>query len=271
MTDAPKNIIDNYEQVLPGIFAGVPIEEYHASDGTSKTNICDIDRSVAHYKISLETRGVRTDPMLKGSGLHDACLLPDFYYSHYKVAPTNDKRTKKYQEFVKKYPNHEILTPGMANDIKEMKEAIFNNTTMKEVLEADTSLREVSIWATDPITGLLLKIRPDLIHNGVIFDLKTTLSPHPRAFIHSVYDYKYHVQSAYYQYVAGLIGMKLDNFIFFAVGNKPPYLTAIYDLNEELLQEGEMFFRNSLLVYKNYLESEDKWTGLELGRELITL
>jgi len=65
--------------------------------------------------------------------------------------------------------------------------------------------------------------------------------------------------------------MKMDNFIFFAVGNKPPYLTAIYDLNEELLEEGEMFFRNSLLVYKNYLESDDKWDGLENGRELVTL
>ena len=63
----------------------------------------------------------------------------------------------------------------------------------------------------------------------------------------------------------------MDNFIFLAVGNKPPYLTAIYDLNEELLQEGDAFFRKSLLIYKNYLESDDKWTGLENGRGLVTL
>ena len=78
MTDAPKNIIDNYEQVLPGVFAGVPNEVYHASDGISKTNICDIERSVAHYLMSKEHPTQQTDAMQKGSALHDLCLLPDF-------------------------------------------------------------------------------------------------------------------------------------------------------------------------------------------------
>ena len=271
MTDAPKEIIDKYEQVLPGVFAGVPNEVYHASDGISKTNICDIDRSVAHYKMSKQYPTQQTDPMLKGSALHDLCLLPGFYHSHYKVSPTKGKATKGYKAFVAQYPDHDVLTPQMADDVKEMRDAIFSNPTMRDVLKSDTSLREVSIWAKDPITGLLLKIRPDIIYNGVIFDIKTTIAPHPRAFIHSVYEYKYHVQAAYYMYVSSLIGMKMDNFIFFACGNKPPYLTAIYDLNEDLLEEGELFFRNSLLVYRNYLESEDKWDGLENGRSLVTL
>jgi len=271
MTDAPQSIVDKYEQVLPGVFAGVPNEVYHASDGISKTNIVDIERSVAHYLMSKERPTQQTDAMLKGSALHDLCLLPDFYYSNYKISPTKGKNTIGYKNFVKEYPDNDILTPGMANDVQEMKDAVFNNPTMKQVLEADTSLREVSIWATDPVTGLLLKIRPDLIYNGVIFDLKTTLSPHPKAFIHSVWDYKYQVQAAYYIYVSSLIGMAMDNFIFLTVGNKPPYLTAIYDLNEELLQEGDAFFRKSLLIYKNYLESDDKWDGLENGRELVTL
>lgn len=271
MTDAPQGIIDKYEQVLPGVFAGVPNEVYHASDGISKTNIVDIDRSVAHYNMSKQYPTQQTDAMLKGSALHDLCLLPDFYHKHYKVSPTKGKNTKGYKDFVKQYPDNDVLTPQMADDVKEMRDAIFANPTMRDVLKSDTVLREVSIWARDPVTGLLLKIRPDIIHRGVIFDLKTTISPHPRAFIHSVYEYKYQVQAAYYLYVARLIGMQMDNFIFFAVGNKPPYLTAIYELNDDLVAEGEEFFRNSLSTYKKYLESDDDWDGLERGRELVTL
>ena len=282
MTDAPKNIIDNYEQVLPGVFTGVPIMGYHSEAGISKSNICEIAKSPAHYKISLEAPQKETDSLLKGSGLHDSCLLPDFYRKHYKVAPTSDKRTKKYIEFAKKYPNHSILTPKIANDIREMKESIFNNPTMKDVLNSDTTLREVSIWAKDPITGMLLKVRPDMIYSGVIFDIKTTIAPHKEAFVYSCRDWHYHVQASYYMYVASLIGMKIDNFIFLVVGNHPPYLTAHYDLpstKEEIkpgspdisLEEGERFYRSALNKYKDYLESEDDWDGLEYGRELVTL
>jgi len=271
MTDAPQHIIDNYEQVMPGVFAGVPNQLYHDSDGISKTNICDIERSVAHYLLAKQYPTQQTDAMLKGSALHDLCLLPDFYHSQYRVATVKGKNTKTYQAFVQEHPGKDILTSGMANDVREMRDAVFANDTMREVLEADTAMREVSIWAKDPITGLLLKCRPDMIYNGVIFDLKTTIAPHQRAFIHSVYEYKYQVQAAYYMYIAGLIGMTMDDFIFLVVGNKPPYLTAIYNLNEDLLEEGELFFRNALLRYANYLESDDKWDGLEYGRELITL
>jgi len=281
MTDAPKNIIDNYEQILPGVFTGVPGSVYHASDGFSRSNLCEIDRSIAHYKISLETKNVQTDPLLKGSAFHDLCLLPDFYYSNYKVADTGDKRTKKYKTFVSKYPNNDILTPGMANDVKDMRDAIYSNPKMKEALDIETSLREVSIWARDPDTGLLLKIRPDLICDGLIIDLKSTISPSKEAFVYSVRDWKYHVQASYYLYVSSLIGMDIEDFIFFVVGSKPPFLTGIYNLprlKEDVvsgpdvsLEEGERFFRHSLDVYKKYSDSPDNWDGLEYGRDLVTL
>ena len=271
MTDAPQHIVDSYEQVMPGCFLGVPNQKYHDTEGISKTNTCDLDRSVAHYILSKQYPMKQTDPMLKGSAFHDLCLLPDFYYSHYKVCPLKGKATKGYKAMADEFPDSDVLTAGMAQDVNEMHEAVMKNPTMKEVLGSESTLREVSIWATDPDTGLLLKIRPDIIYNGVIFDLKTTIAPHPKAFIHSVWDYKYQVQSAFYQYVAGLLGMTIDNFIFLCVGSKPPYLTAIYDLNDDLVEEGDAFFRRALLRYKTYLESDDKWDGLECGRELVTL
>ena len=65
--------------------------------------------------------------------------------------------------------------------------------------------------------------------------------------------------------------MKISNFVFLVVGSKPPYLTAIYDINEELLDEGYEKFERALERYAEYLSGEDKWSGLSYGRETITL
>ena len=48
---APNEIRDNYEEVMPGVFAGVPNDLYHSVDGLSKTTICELAKSVSHYKM----------------------------------------------------------------------------------------------------------------------------------------------------------------------------------------------------------------------------
>ena len=268
---APANISSNYEEVTPGVYALVPNNEYHSSDGIGKTNVCDIYESIAQYEMHKASPQKPTDPMIKGSAFHDLVLLPNEYHKNYFVSPTVGKTTKAHKQCVLDHPHQTVITSGMADDCFRMRDALYDNPSIKEVLDSKTILREVSIWVKDPPTGLLLKIRPDIITDGVIYDLKSTIAPHSRAFLHSVYKYSYHVQSAFYQYCAGLNGMKISNFVFLVVGSKPPYLTAIYDINEELLDEGYEKFERALERYAEYLSGEDKWSGLSYGRETITL
>jgi hypothetical protein len=65
--------------------------------------------------------------------------------------------------------------------------------------------------------------------------------------------------------------MTVKDFRFLAVGNKPPYLTAIYNLNDDLLIEANEYIRTSLNRYAEYIMGTDKWEGLTYGRECVTL
>jgi hypothetical protein len=55
------------------------------------------------------------------------------------------------------------------------------------------------------------------------------------------------------------------------VGSKPPYLTAIYDLNADLVGEGMMIYLEALLRADNYFNKGHGWDGLDYGRETVTL
>ena len=73
---APVNITSKYTEVMPGVYELVPNDEYHSSDGISKTNVCDIYESIAQYQIHKASPQRPTDPMIKGSAFHDLVLLP---------------------------------------------------------------------------------------------------------------------------------------------------------------------------------------------------
>ena len=269
MTHAPKIIQETYPEIIPGVYSGIPNEKYHEVDGYSHSNLVNIEKSISTYnyrKLHQET----TDAMIMGSAFHDLVLLPDEYKNTYIVSTVKGKNTKAYKDLVKDNPTKVVLTPGVADTIRRMRDSMMANPTMREHLESSTTLREVSIWAECPETRLIRKIRPDLIHNGLIIDLKSSISPTPGGFRHSVFEYKYHIQSAYYQDTSKLIGLDIQDFLFFVVGKTPPYLTAIYNINEELLEEGRTRYMNALKRMAEYLVTEE-WDGLEQGREVVTL
>ena len=268
---APKNIVDGYNQILPGIYELVPNEVYHASGGLSRSNLSDISDSVGLYHIRKNNPDKPTDAMIKGSALHDLVLLPDEFKKNYVVSPVHTKTAKAYKKCVEDNPDKSVISIRDSDDIHFMRDALYDNPTIRVILDQNSILREVSLWVKEPITELLLKARPDLISDGIIYDLKTTSTPHAKAFIHSVYKFGYQMQSAYYQDVCRMNGMTISDFQFVVVGSKPPYLTAIYNLNNDLLQEGRERYQGALLAYRNYLDSDDKWDGLTYGREVVTL
>lgn len=267
---APKHIRDEYEEIIPGFYALVPNEVYHASAGLSSHGIMELRESIAHYLYRKE-HPIESDALLKGEATHDAVLLPHLFETKFAMAPAKTKTSKAYKQFVLDNPHKKVLTPQMYRDVLAMREALYGNPAIREILEADTVLRECSSWVHDPHTNVLLKCRPDIIVDGYIYDVKTTIAPHQRAFIHSVFEYRYHIQSAFYQYCCKLAGINVKDFRFLVVGNKPPYLTAIYTLNDGLIEEGNTVVREAIDRYSDYLLGVETWEGLPYGRDVVVL
>lgn len=269
---APKSIADNYEEIIPGVYSGVPNDEYHAAEGISCSDIKELDKSIEHYEHRQQFDSKQTDAMLVGSALHDRALLPDTYYKQYVVSPVKTKTSKAHNTFKRENPDKDILMPYQEQNIESMYHALYKNPTIREILNSDTILKEVSIWSKDPVTGLLLKVRPDIIVGGICYDIKTTSGDvSPRGFISNVFKYKYHIQVPFYLDVLGMNGMSINEFKFLVVGSVPPYSTAIYDLNDDLIAEGRDTYRRALNRYSNYLLGVDTWAGLVHGRETVTL
>jgi hypothetical protein len=269
---APKEVRDNHEEVMPGVFAGVDIEKYHNRyDGESKTSICWVAKSIKQHLMAKAADPLSGTGITKGKAVHDLAFLPDVYKRDYLVGPTHTKTAKAWKEFVKEHPDKTILTPRESDDVHGMRGALYDNPGMVPYLDSRTVLREVCMWARHPATNILLKIRPDLIADGWIIDLKSTSGDVGFNFRQSVWKYDYYVQHALYTDVASMVGLRIKGFLFFVVGSKPPFLTAIYRLNEDWVNEGRCKYNWALNVLAEYKTSDDPWGGLPRGREVVEL
>lgn len=271
MGHAPKYIRENYEEIIPGVFSGVPNEVYHSDEAISCSNIKDIFVSLDQYELRKKYKK-QTDSMIFGSAFHDLLLLPDAYHDTYVVSPYRTKTAKGYKAFCDENEDKVVISPQDSDTLFAMRDKLLANPGVRPVLTSEYAMKEVSIWAEDPMTGVKMKVRPDLIHSGAIYDLKTTSGTvEPRGAIQSVFKFKYHVQAAFYTAVCRLIGMTIHGFVFVFIETSPPYHTAMYTLNEDLVAEGEDIVRRSLDRYHRYVTGQDTWTGLEHGTEVVTL
>ena len=271
MDYTPKIIQDNAKKVHEGAYLNVDFMDYLAAVGISKSKICDINESVGTMLWKEEHPQKQTDAMLKGTALHDCVLLPDVYKEQYIKGPTNDKRTKKWHAFVSSHSPTTVLTPNMHADVTAMSSALWENDRIREIVKHPTVWREVSCWAHHPVFQVICKFRPDIIVDNWIYDIKTTNAPQWRPFRHTVFQFHYHAQAAFYMDMARMLGLDIEGFRFIVVGSKPPYDTAIYELDDELMDEGRQFYTNGLQAYSDYLTSSDRWSGLPYGRDIVTI
>lgn len=267
----PDNIRAVGTKVHSGCYLNVPFEDYLNAVGMSKSKICDINESVATMLWKEEHPQKQTDAMLKGSALHDRVLLPDLYEYQYVKGPTNDKRTKKWHSFVSSVAPRTVLTPKMEEDVACMSSALWDNEYIRSIVTAPTTWREVSCWAHHHEFQVMCKFRPDIIVDNWIYDIKTTNAPQWRPFRHTVFAFHYHVQAAFYVDMANSLGLDIEGFRFLVVGSKPPYDTAVYELDMDLMEEGREFYRSGLKAYSDYLTSSDRYAGLPYGRDVVTI
>jgi exodeoxyribonuclease VIII len=107
------------------------------------------------------------------------------------------------------------------------------------------------------------KARPDYIRQdkGLILDLKTCLDARSDPFSRSCWNYRYHVQAAYY-----LDGYRVateesaEAFLFIAIEKAPPYAVAVYHANEDMIDQGRSEYQRDLITYAECL-AKDEWPG----------
>jgi len=251
---------------LHGFYENMPNDSYHNSNGISKSGLDLIDRSPAHYKWPKKRSSTRN--MEVGTAIHAAILEPERFDKEYVLVDCDKRNVKEYKEAVKANPlgAEMTLSKPEADNVLGMRESVEDN------LEAMTHLRskgkaELSAFATDPETGVILRARYDWItDDGIVVDVKKTQDL--RKFSRSVSDYRYHVQEAVYRHVYKLItGDDLQAFYFLAVEEESPHSNKMFLLDDLALEIGQHYFRKNLRQYAECINS-GKWPHRQLDSVL---
>lgn len=265
-----------YKDFLPEMAAGgiavigMPNADYHAFPAVSKSGLDLIDRSPAHYRYAPARESTRA--MVIGTAIHTALLEPERFKDEYLLLrETSDRRASEYKQAIKTHSEDQVLVSHEAANVEGMQEMVYANHDARAVLELD-GWREISLFATCPRTGLFLKCRFDILtQDGIGADLKKTRDARPDKFSRSVYDYRYHVQDAFYGYVYSLVaGHPLQSFKIIAIEDQPPHATAVYMLDDEARAEGHRQFGRNLDVMAQCV-SAGEWPAYQLESQYLSL
>lgn len=247
---------------------GMPNDAYHGGPGISKSGLDLIARSPAHY--ARRAKHEPTRAMIVGSATHAAILEPDQFNKQYTLLPDGiDRRSAVYKKAAEQFGADNVLTESEAKSVVGMREAVQFNSVAAEMLDADGFV-EIAAFATDPITGVLVKCKFDkLLKDLRSVDLKTTQDL--RDFAKSVANYRYHVQQAYYSDVfAWATGLQLESFDFLAVEKDAPYASKVFRLDTPSVDYGRKLYRQALDLYAECL-NRNEWPMPSGETEYITL
>lgn len=222
--------------------------EYHAAEGVSKSDLDLIHISPMHYVTSKEERS-QTPDMLLGSACHKLILEPEDFDNEFAVAPECDRRTKEgkaiYAEFTANSAGKSVITQEQMNTITAMRDAVMAHPIAAKLLTGGSAEQSV-FWEED---GIICKCRPDYLKDRYCIDLKTTRSAKPDEFTKSAYNFRYHVQAAWYLRGLKAAGADVTEFMFIAVEKEPPFAVCVYLAGEDMLLLGGREAQSDLDTY----------------------
>jgi exodeoxyribonuclease VIII len=247
-------------------------EDYHASkDYISRSSLMDFDKSPYTYwaKHINPDRPIResTPQMVLGTAFHTLVLEPDMFDKFYTmelpkvllkdVGKETYESYKKSLEFIKNC-GKTVLSVNDWQNMLYMKEKIKSSKEAMHLI-SDSRIENSFFWK-DEHSGLNLKCRPDILHENMIIDLKTTSNASPRHFQREMVDYGYHIQFAMIRDAVEIIeGRRINNCINIVVETKYPYNMAIYIIDELALEEGYVKYKQLCLDLKNAI-AENKFS-----------
>lgn len=247
-------------------------DAYHSGPGISKSHLDAIANvSPLHYWAKyIDPNRVRAEPtaaMIMGAAVHSAVLEPDLFTTEYMTVPEDaPKRATKAQLNAKKpspdavasieyWTAFEKANAGRiildAEDFKTclaVRDAVYRHPVARGLLNGGKS--EQSFYAIDPETGELMKCRTDYMHDSgaMIVDLKTTDDASPNGFGKSSANFRYPVQTSWYNGVLdAAFGEHPEDWVFLAVEKDPPYAVGIYFVEPDLLARAQIAARRDFM------------------------
>ena len=262
-----ENNID-LKNMQPGVY-DLSNNDYHASNGVSRSGLSKIKKSPLHYwEEYLDPGREREQPgkaLVLGSMVHTLCLEPEKFDSEFAVLEKVDLRTTAGKQakalFEERSHGKMIAQQDWYQLAQEISKKVIDHPRFDQLMYGANI--EQSIYWVDEDTGLLCKTRPDIWNAqiSVLCDLKTSADSSHEAFGYSVKNYDYHMQAA--MQIDGVFKATGQNiagkrFCFFVAQTERPHKPYLYTLDERMIELGRTEYKNCLKILKKCQES-NKW------------
>ncbi|EFH7659536.1 exodeoxyribonuclease VIII [Escherichia coli] len=260
------------EDIEPGIYYGISNENYHAGPGVSKSQLDDIADTPALYlwRKNAPVDTTKTKTLDLGTAFHCRVLEPEEFSNRFIVAPEFNRRTNAGKEEEKAFlmecasTGKTVITAEEGRKIELMYQSVMALPLGQWLVES-AGHAESSIYWEDPETGILCRCRPDKIIPVFhwIMDVKTTADI--QRFKTAYYDYRYHVQDAFYSdgYEAQF-GVQ-PTFVFLVASTTVEcgrYPVEIFMMGEEAKLAGQQEYHRNLRTLADCLNT-DEWPAIK--------
>lgn len=226
------------KQPLKDGWHDLPATDYHKlsamSSGALK-ELCKSPQHCYHYLHDAEYTPP-TEAMLFGSAFHSYAL--EYHRNQIAALPEGiDRRTKAgkqaYAEALEANEGKTIIKAEQYKLLEQMINAIRAHPAAEALFKIKGQLREASGIYHDDRLDLACKVRPDILsrHNGLIVDLKTTVSAHPDDFRKTIANGLYYLQAYWYTKIAAALDGKPYRFVIIAVEKSPPFGVMCYEID----------------------------------------
>lgn len=275
-------------------------EEYHASPEFSSSQLKDILRSSAHFysnNILKENERESKKHLDFGTLAHTLFLEPKQFENEFVVLPEDAPRrptetmlnAKKpsdetlqkiewWKQFDAEHGSKIIIDQDLLNGALRIAENL-RSLSSYEIMQNNPGMAEASIFFTDPIYGLNLRVRPDYhiipcdeFPNGLIMDVKTSTDARQFKFSKSCADFGYDISAAMYRegFQQYYKTEEMPEFFFLVAESTAPFNVKQYRASSLFLSIGEQRYSKAKeLLAESLIINE--WKGYPTDLEDITL
>ncbi len=289
MTEAPADMTEYHVPAKDGIYSVVPEELYHADRGSLSVSGAKLLRDPscpAKFRYIMDNPPRRkkvwdfghvAHRLVLGKGAEFTVLDPEVHGLKADGTPSDKPTATANWKNAEKEARAKGLIPIHKDDHAKavaMAAAVLGDAEAAPIFA--TGQAEMSVYATDPVTGIRLRSRIDWVnpeyHNDgtvLIDDLKTSITANPLELEKRFYDLGYWMQRAWYEDVMVLAGLaERVDFVFTVVEKDEPHIVQNVRYLNAAVEEGRRANREAINIYAQCMET-GVWPGY--SKHIVTI
>ncbi|WP_194792988.1 PD-(D/E)XK nuclease-like domain-containing protein [Caenimonas koreensis] len=238
------------------LFRDLPANVYHADrDALSCSLLKPLLTSPAHFQAALVAQRKSSAAQDFGSLVHLLVLEPQHLSREVAVYPgIANSRDRDFKVFASANSHKIVVDEPTFSTARRIAHKVattrFRGRLLAQFIEE--SMTECSVYFTEPVTGLRLRVRFDAYHPEISFDLKTTRHAAPTEFARDAVVLSYDMQA----YMYSLARSKFEGtstpapFVFISAETSAPYSVCTHLAGATLIENGEAKLRECLTTFK---------------------